>query len=113
MGRDRSPAVIPPAELVLRHDGFVETPWRRDEPSLLASSADPAALAAGRSVKLDLKEGGSTMTEAIELVDASGLREERVWLNAELPAVGQRGFGRFASVSPVRRSRRPWTSSFP
>ena len=83
----------PAGRLVLRHDGFDETPWRRDEPSLLASSAIQQLVAAGRSVKLDLKEGGSTMTEAIELVDASGLREERVWLNAELPAVGQRGFG--------------------
>ncbi len=82
----------PLGRLVLRHDGFDETPWRRDEPTLLAATAVPKLAAAGRSVKLDLKEGGSTLAETLELVEAVGLGDDRLWFNAELPALGQAGF---------------------
>lgn len=82
----------PAGRLVLRHDAFDETPWRRDEPTLLAANVLHQLEAAGRSVKLDLKEGGSTLAEALELVDAIGMGGDRVWLNAELPALGQLGF---------------------
>lgn len=82
----------PVGRLVLRHDGFDETPWRRDEPTLLAANAIHRLDAAGRSVKLDLKEDGSTLAEAVELLDAIGIGDDRVWLNAELPTLGQLGF---------------------
>lgn len=82
----------PLGRLVLRHDGFDETPWRRDEPTLLAANVINQLEEAGRSVKLDLKEDGSTLAEAVELVDEIGMKGDRVWLNAELPALGQRGF---------------------
>ena len=82
----------PLGRLVLRHDGFDETPWRRDEPMLLAANAIHQLEAAGRSVKFDLKEGGSTLAEAVELIDAIGMGDDRVWLNAELPVLGELGF---------------------
>jgi phosphoglycolate phosphatase-like HAD superfamily hydrolase len=82
----------PLGRLVLRHDGFDETPWRRDEPRLLVADAIRALAGAKRSVKLDLKEDGSTLTEAIDLVDASRLGDDRVWFNAELPTLQQHGF---------------------
>ncbi len=82
----------PAGRLVLRHDGFDETPWRRDEPTLVAADAVRQLAAAGRSVKLDLKEAGTTLEEAVGLIDTIGLADERVWLNAELPVLGQRGF---------------------
>jgi hypothetical protein len=82
----------PAGRLVLRHDGFDETPWGRDEPTLLAANAIHRLETAGRSVKLDMKEGGSTLAETVELVDATGIGDDRVWLNAELPALGQTGF---------------------
>jgi hypothetical protein len=82
----------PVGHLVLRHDGFDETPWRRDEPMLLAANAIRELEAAGRSVKLDLKEDGSTLAEAIHLIDASGMGDDRLWLNAELPVLEQLGF---------------------
>jgi hypothetical protein len=43
-------------------------------------------------VKLDLKEDGSTLAEPIHLIDASGMGDDRLWLNAELPVLGQVGF---------------------
>jgi hypothetical protein len=82
----------PVGRLVLRHDGFDETPWRRGEPTLLAASAIHLLEAAGRSVKFDLKENGSALAEVVELVDAIGMGDDRVWFNAELPALGQLGF---------------------
>jgi hypothetical protein len=82
----------PVGRLVLRHDGFNETPWRRDEPSLLAADAIRKLAAARRSVKLDLKENGSTLADAVQLVDAIGLGDDRIWFNAELPVLGQAGF---------------------
>jgi phosphoglycolate phosphatase-like HAD superfamily hydrolase len=82
----------PSGRLVLRHDGFDETPWRRDEPTLLAADAIGRLAPSGRSVKLDVKENGRTLDAAIELVDSSGLGDDRVWLNAELEALGRRGF---------------------
>jgi hypothetical protein len=82
----------PVGRLVLRHDGFDETPWRRDEPTMLAATAIHQLEAAGRSMKLDLKEGGSTLAEAVGLIEAIDIDDDRVWLNAELPALGQFGF---------------------
>ena len=82
----------PIGRLVLRHDGFEETPWRRDEAALAAEEAIGSLAASGRSVKLDLKESGPTLEESLRLIDAAGLSDERVWFNAELPALGPEGF---------------------
>ena len=89
----------PVGRLVLRHDGYEETPWRRDEP---ACSADghPQARGAGRAVKFDLKENGSTLAEAVELVDAIGLDDDRVWFNSELSVLGRAGSSRCVDRFP-------------
>ena len=82
----------PIGRLVLRHDGFDETPWRRDEPAMPAETVIVALAAAGRSVKIDLKEAGQTLEESLRLVEEAGFPDERVWFNAELPALGSHGF---------------------
>jgi hypothetical protein len=82
----------PFGRLVLRHDGFEEVPWSREEPLLTAEEALDRLVAAGRCVKLDLKEGGPTLAAAVELVRGLGLCDERLWFNAELPAIGEEGF---------------------
>jgi len=82
----------PFGRLVLRHDGFDETPWRRDEPVLPAESALEWLAASGRSVKLDLKEDGPTLTESLRLVEMAGFGDDRLWFNADLPVLGPRGF---------------------
>jgi hypothetical protein len=97
----------PVGRLVLRHDGFDESPWRRDEPTLLAADAIHQIEAAGRSVKLDLKEGGSTLAEAVQLLDTIGLDDERVWFNAELPVLGGLGFETLRERFPSSRISTP------
>ena len=82
----------PVGRLVLRHDDFVEMPWRRDESPLLTANTIDRLFEEGRSVKLDLKEGGATLAEAVDMIDRAGVRDDRVWFNAELPILGARGF---------------------
>jgi hypothetical protein len=97
----------PAGDLVLRHDDFDETPWRRAEPTLLAADALHQLEATGRSVKLDLKEGGSTLTEAVELVDAIQMGDDRVWFNAELHSLGELGFESLRERFPRSRISAP------
>jgi hypothetical protein len=47
--------------------------------------------AEGRSIKLDLKEGGPTLEAVIRLVTDIGLPDERVWFNGELATLGADG----------------------
>ena len=90
----------PVGRLVLRHDGFDERPWDRDERSLPAVSTVGALSAAGRSVKLDVKENGDTLRGVFDLVDALELADERVWFNAEIDTVGPDGFEGFRNRYP-------------
>lgn len=90
----------PLGRLVLRHDAFDVTPWRRDEPLLLASEAVARIVDAGRSVKFDLKEDGSTLDGSIDLVSALLIPDDRLWFNAELPTLGERGFTRLRERFP-------------
>ena len=82
----------PVGRLVLRHDDYEETPWRREEPSLLAEEAMRTLAEEGRSVKLDLKEGDPVVSDAVALVGDIALDAERVWFNSELPVLGPNGF---------------------
>jgi hypothetical protein len=82
----------PVGRLVLRHDGFDRRPWRRDEPTVQAEDVVTRLVDSGRSVKLDLKENGPTLQGVVELVDRLGLDDERLWWNAELPAIDREGF---------------------
>jgi phosphoglycolate phosphatase-like HAD superfamily hydrolase len=97
----------PLGRLVLRHDAFDETPWHRDDPASFAHDAIGELAKAGRNVKVDLKEGGPTMEEAIDLVRSVGLADGRLWFNAELPAIGPTGFGRLRAEFPGSTSSCP------
>jgi hypothetical protein len=81
----------PAGRLVLRHDSFEETPWRRQDRPMLAEPAIRRLATAGRSIKLDLKEN-ATMGEVTQILGATGLTADRVWFNAELPTLGRDGF---------------------
>ena len=82
----------PVGRLVLRHDGFDESPWKRDEETPFAHDVVRRIAAAARSVKLDIKEDGATLEQSIQLADSLGLEDDRLWFNAELPVLGYRGF---------------------
>jgi phosphoglycolate phosphatase-like HAD superfamily hydrolase len=90
----------PAGRLVLRHDGFEERPWDRHEHLLSAPTCLEALAAAGRSIKLDVKENGQTIREALDQVERLGLRDNRLWFNAEIEVVGASGFEAFRDRYP-------------
>lgn len=90
----------PVGRLVLRHDGFDERAWSRDERSMPAGPTIDALAAAGRSVKLDVKENGDTLHAALELIRELEISGDRVWFNAEIQVVGAAGFQIFGSRYP-------------
>ena len=70
--------------------------WRpgyrvRKDPNPARPSIE-ALVAAGRSIKLDVKEKGDTLRETLDMIDALGLSDDRVWFNAEIDVVGPAGF---------------------
>ena len=67
----------PVGRLVLRHDGFDERPWNREERSLPAHRSIDRIVAADRSIKLDIKENGDTLQAAMDLIDSYGLGDAR------------------------------------
>ena len=90
----------PTGRLVLRHDGFDERPWDRTERTLPARRCIETLAAAGRSIKLDLKEDGATLTTALQAIDDLQLGDDRLWFNAEIQAVGRSGFEAFRDRHP-------------
>jgi hypothetical protein len=97
----------PSGRLVLRHDGFDDRPWNREEHPLPAHTAIEAIAAAGRSIKLDVKEGGDTLRAALDLIDSFALRRDRVWFNADVEVVGAEGFALFRDCYPTSNASCP------
>jgi phosphoglycolate phosphatase-like HAD superfamily hydrolase len=91
----------PLGRLVLRHDDFEVTPWSRDERPWLAADCIRAAAAAGRSVKLDLKEDGDTLAEALDVLARTDLADERLWFNADIQTLGPDGFAEVRRRHPA------------
>ncbi len=90
----------PVGRLVLRHDPFHETPWRRDEELLPLRDCLQVLRWGGRSVKLDLKEGGRLIDEVLELVEGLRFPDGALWFNGSIETLGPEGFAR------LRRARR-------
>ena len=90
----------PVGRLVLRHDSHVETPWARDEPVLPLRVCLEELRRTGRSVKLDLKDGGEVVDEVLDLVSGFGFSDEELWFNATVETLGPDGFARLRSTRP-------------
>jgi hypothetical protein len=90
----------PVGRLVLRHDGFDERPWSRDERSTLARDSFETLVAAGRSIKLDVKENDETFRAALDVLGELGLDDTRVWFNGEIEVVGAVAFETFRDRFP-------------
>ena len=82
----------PLGRLILRHDSFDETPWRRDEELMLLRTCLEALRSSGRSVKLDLKEGGETLEEVLDTVEHVGFADRELWFNGGVETVDEVGF---------------------
>jgi glycerophosphoryl diester phosphodiesterase len=60
---------------------------------------------AGRRVKIDLKEGGPTLTAALDEVDRHGFEDQDLWFNAAMEVPGRAGWRRIGDARPgARRS---------
>lgn len=90
----------PLGRLVLRHDSFLQTPWRRDERPVMLRDLLETLRWIGRSVKLDLKEGGDVVEEVLELTTDFGFRDDELWFNASIEALGEAGFDRIRHARP-------------
>jgi hypothetical protein len=90
----------PVGRLVLRHDSFLESPWRRDQELMTLRECLEMLRLTERSVKLDLKEGGEVIDEVLELVDGFGFADDELWFNGSIEALGGQGFGRLRRERP-------------
>src|SRR5262245_37118576 len=93
----------PQGRLALRHDHFAgsATPVPGSQPAgLLADEFLRPALAAGKGVKLDVKEPDLT-DELLELVGRSGAASHDVWFNGRVDALGPEAFRRLRRAWPV------------
>jgi hypothetical protein len=84
----------PVGRLVLRHDSFLETAWSRGEELVSLRDGLEVLRWSGRSVKLDLKEGGELINEVLEAVHGFGFADEELWFNGSIEALGREGFAR-------------------
>ena len=90
----------PVGRLVLRHDGFDERPWDRQERCVPARPSVEALAASARSIKFDVKENGETLRAVFDMIDDLALGGDRLWFNAEVDVVGAGGFEAFRSRYP-------------
>ena len=90
----------PIGRLVLRHDAFVEWPWDRGEELVELVDWLEALRSAGRSVKLDLKEGGDVIHEVLDLVGRFGFSDDELWFNAAIESIGADGFAQLRRERP-------------
>jgi hypothetical protein len=88
--------------LALRHDAFGEAtehaPGDGPAQALMAEEFVRAAVAAGKGIKLDIKQG-DILDELVALVDRVGVGERTLWFNGRVDVLGADG---------VRRLRRAW-----
>jgi hypothetical protein len=91
----------PLGRLVLRHDSFEETPWHRAEQPFRLEACLRALRAQGRSVALDLKEGGDVVERVLGIVSALGFEEGSLWFNGSIQILRESGIRRLAEAYPA------------
>ena len=89
-------------ELVLRHDPIGPPAAGHDvvdgEELRLAQVLE-ACRHSGKSLKLDVKEGGATLDRLVAFL-CQRVFDERLWFNANVDAIGRAGFERLARIFP-------------
>ncbi len=88
------------SELILRHDSFVENPLDRDEEWLTLDRLLERLSNAGKSVKFDLKAGGTLLDKVLKLVETYGFDDRRLWFNGNVEKVQEEGFRLLAKAHP-------------
>lgn len=86
--------------VILRHDSFDEHPMEGDEELFELGEVLAMVRDAGKSIKLDLKEQDPLVDEVIQVVRASGLKDDKLWFNASIEDVDEAGFRRLHEAFP-------------
>ncbi len=86
--------------LVLRHDSFEESPWHRAERPFRLEACLRALHEQGRSVALDLKEGGEVIERMLALVASIGFDDASLLCNGSIETLGEAGLRRLAEAHP-------------
>lgn len=89
----------PHHELVLRHDAFDAIPAQGDEQWLRLDDCLDAFGAAGRGIKLDLKDPAA-IDEMLLAVRRSGLDDDDLWFNGRVDTLGEPTFQRIVAAHP-------------
>lgn len=87
-------------ELILRHDSFPESPLDIDEKWFSLERILSRLLQAGKSIKLDLKVGGSLVLNLLKFIDSYGFDESRLWFNGNVEILQEEGFRKLAYAYP-------------
>jgi glycerophosphoryl diester phosphodiesterase len=90
----------PEGVLVLRHDPFESHPLRADESLLVFRDWLEPILAVDRGIQIDLKEGGRTMDEMIEVFQKARIPESRLWFTTNLKDVPMEDYARLGRTFP-------------
>ena len=88
------------SELILRHDSFAENPLDRDEEWLTLDRLLERLSNAGKSVKFDLKAGGTLLDKVLKLVETYGFDDTRLWFNGNVEKVQEEGFRLLVKAHP-------------
>jgi hypothetical protein len=86
--------------LVLRHDSFERTPWRRDEELITLDSLMDLMNRQAKSFKLDLKEGGDLIDRVLDKIRERRIEDERLWFNGDIETLGEDGFCKLLDAHP-------------
>ena len=87
-------------ELILRHDSFVENPLDADEEWMSLDLLLDRLSKTGKCIKLDLKAGGTLVDKLLELIDAYGFDNTRLWFNGNVERIQEQGFRKLANAYP-------------
>jgi len=87
-------------DLILRHDAFHETPVQPGERWLTLEDVLDSVREAGKKLKLDFKEGGRLILQALEQVKRFAIEPEQLWMNGYLEHLGRRGLLEIRKIFP-------------
>lgn len=87
-------------ELILRHDSFKASPFRGEDDWISLDSFLKRVEREGKSIKFDLKAGGTLVDKILTVTDQYGLDDSRIWFNANVERILEESFRKLARARP-------------
>lgn len=86
--------------VILRHDSFETTPLQEEEQFFLFEDAVDSFLQFGKSIKLDLKEGGFLIENVLALLRRRHVKSSDLWFTGQVDVLKQEEFRDLVSAFP-------------